>query len=83
MGIGGCQTGLNSLSGRIYPPAIRSTGAGWALGLGRAGAIAGPLIGGALLALGFRARDIFVVVVIPVFTVTLLMAILGRLRRNG
>jgi AAHS family 4-hydroxybenzoate transporter-like MFS transporter len=83
MGIGGCQTGLNSLSGRIYPPAIRSTGAGWALGLGRAGAIAGPLIGGALLALGFRARDIFVVVVIPVFTVTLLMATLGRLRRNG
>jgi AAHS family 4-hydroxybenzoate transporter-like MFS transporter len=83
IGIGGCQTGLNSLSGRIYPPAIRSTGAGWALGLGRAGAIAGPLIGGALLALGFRGRDIFVVAAIPVFAVTVLMAILGRLRRNA
>jgi AAHS family 4-hydroxybenzoate transporter-like MFS transporter len=35
VGIGGCQAGLNSLSGRIYPSTIRSTGAGWALGLGR------------------------------------------------
>jgi MFS family permease len=48
MGIGGCQAGLNSLSGRIYPPAIRSTGAGWALGLGRVGTIGGPLLGGVL-----------------------------------
>jgi hypothetical protein len=28
--IGGCQAGINSLSGSIYPPAIGSTGAGWA-----------------------------------------------------
>ena len=33
IGIDRCQTGLNSLSGRIYPSAIRSTGAGWGLGL--------------------------------------------------
>ena len=83
MGMGSCQGGLNSLSGKIYPPAIRSTGAGWALGLGRVGAIAGPAIGGALLALGFGARGMFIVAAIPVAIVTLLMAILGRLRRNG
>jgi hypothetical protein len=29
---GGCQAGINSLSGLVYPSAIRSTGAGWALG---------------------------------------------------
>jgi AAHS family 4-hydroxybenzoate transporter-like MFS transporter len=83
MGIGGCQAGLNSLSGRIYPPAIRSTGAGWALGLGRVGTIGGPLLGGVLLGLGFRAQGIFVTAAIPVFVVTVLMAILGRLRRSG
>jgi MFS transporter, AAHS family, 4-hydroxybenzoate transporter len=82
IGIGGCQTGLNSLSGRIYPTSIRSTGAGWALGLGRVGAIAGPLTDGALLALGFRERDIFVVAAIPIIAVTAPMAILGRLQRN-
>jgi AAHS family benzoate transporter-like MFS transporter len=31
---------------RYYPPANRATGIGWALGVGRFGAIAGPLIGG-------------------------------------
>jgi MFS transporter, AAHS family, 4-hydroxybenzoate transporter len=83
MGMGSCQCGLNSLSGKIYPPAIRSTGAGWALGLGRVGAIAGPAIGGALLALGFAARGMFIVAAIPLAIVALLMAILRRLRRDG
>jgi AAHS family 4-hydroxybenzoate transporter-like MFS transporter len=83
MGMGSCQGGLNSLSGKIYPSAIRSTGAGWALGLGRVGGTAGPAIGGALLALGFGARGMFIVAAIPIAIVTLLMAILGRLRRNG
>jgi MFS transporter, AAHS family, 4-hydroxybenzoate transporter len=82
-GIGaGCQAGINSLSGLAYPPAIRSTGAGWALGAGRVGSIAGPLLGGVLLAFGFRARSIFVAAAIPAFLATLLMAILGQLRRS-
>ncbi len=80
---GGCQSGINSLSGLSYPPAIRSAGAGWALGVGRVGSIAGPLLGGALLALGFRTREIFVAAAIPAFGATILMAILGRLRRSS
>jgi MFS transporter, AAHS family, 4-hydroxybenzoate transporter len=83
VGVGGCQAGLNSLSGRIYPPAIRSTGAGWALGAGRVGTIAGPLLGGVLLALGWRAQGIFIALAIPAFGTTLLMAMLGRLRRSN
>jgi len=83
VGIGGCQAGLNSLSGRIYPPHIRSTGAGWALALGRVGAIVGPLLGGLLLGLGSRPKEIFVVAAVPVFAVTVLMAILARLRRSA
>jgi MFS transporter, AAHS family, 4-hydroxybenzoate transporter len=83
VGIGGCQAGLNALSGQIYPPTIRSTGAGWALGLGRVGAIVGPLLGGVLLVLGLRAQDIFVAAAISASAVALLMAILGRLRRDG
>jgi AAHS family 4-hydroxybenzoate transporter-like MFS transporter len=79
---GGCQSGINSLSGLVYPSAIRSTGAGWALGAGRLGTIAGPLLGGVLLAYGFRAQDIITAAAVPAFGVTLLMAILGRLRRS-
>jgi|HubBroStandDraft_4_1064222.scaffolds.fasta_scaffold01973_9 AAHS family 4-hydroxybenzoate transporter-like MFS transporter len=79
---GGCQGGIIALSSLMYPPAIRSTGAGWALGAGRIGTIAGPLLGGVLLALGIRAQDIFLAASIPAFGVTVLMAILGRLRQR-
>jgi AAHS family 4-hydroxybenzoate transporter-like MFS transporter len=57
---GGCQAGINSLSGLAYPPAIRATGAGWALGAGRIGTITGPLLGGLMLSLGFRPNYMFV-----------------------
>lgn len=79
---GGCQAGINSLSGLAYPPAMRSTGAGWALGAGRVGTITGPLLGGLLLSLGFRPNNMFVTAAIPGFLATLLMAILRRLRRS-
>jgi AAHS family 4-hydroxybenzoate transporter-like MFS transporter len=80
---GGCQGGIIALSSLMYRPAIRSTGAGWALGAGRVGTISGPLLGGVLLALGFRAREIFVLAAIPAFGVALLMMILGRQRQQN
>jgi MFS transporter, AAHS family, 4-hydroxybenzoate transporter len=80
---GGCQAGINSLSGLAYPPSIRSTGAGWALGAGRIGTITGPLLGGLLLSLGFRPNNMFVAAAIPGFLAALLMAVLDRLRRSG
>jgi MFS transporter, AAHS family, benzoate transport protein len=38
--------------GRFYPESNRATGLGWAAGVGRIGAICGPLLGGALLSAG-------------------------------
>ncbi|TDD52674.1 MFS transporter [Kribbella antibiotica] len=38
--------------GRIYPAANRATSLGWTAGVGRLGAIAGPILGGALLSAG-------------------------------
>jgi benzoate transport len=38
--------------GRTYPDAMRATGLGWAAGIGRVGAISGPILGGALLTAG-------------------------------
>jgi MFS transporter, AAHS family, 4-hydroxybenzoate transporter len=82
IGIGGCQHGINSVSGALYPPAIRATGAGWALGLGRIGQIGGPLVGGTLLQLGWPARDIFLAASVPAACVAAGMATLGWLRRQ-
>jgi MFS transporter, AAHS family, 4-hydroxybenzoate transporter len=80
IGIGGCQHGINSLSGRLYPPAIRATGAGWALGAGRIGMIAGPAVGGVLLGLGARGSTIFLAAAVPAFGTTLLMGVLGAVQ---
>ncbi len=41
----GAQAGLNALVAEFYPTAIRSTGVGWALGVGRIGSIVGPVLG--------------------------------------
>jgi len=79
---GGCQAGIIALSALAYPPAIRSTGTGWALGVGRVGTIAGPLLGGLLLGLGVPTQRIFAMASIPAFGATLLMAIFARLRRG-
>lgn len=82
IGIGGCQHGINSVSGALYPPAIRATGAGWALGFGRVGQIGGPLIGGTLLGLGWASRDIFLAASGPAACVAIGMATLGWLRHR-
>ncbi len=54
--IGG-QSFINVLSAVLYPTAVRSTGVGWALGVGRVGAIIGPVVGGMLLAAHFPPRN--------------------------
>ena len=46
----GSQNLANSYVSQYYPSSIRSTGLGWALGIGRIGGIVGPLLGGILLA---------------------------------
>jgi MFS transporter, AAHS family, 4-hydroxybenzoate transporter len=73
----GCQAGIISLSALSYPTAIRSTGAGWALGAGRIGTVAGPLLGGFLMGSGFSVHKTFLIVSIPAFAATLLMGILA------
>jgi MFS transporter, AAHS family, 4-hydroxybenzoate transporter len=45
------QTGINVLGAMIYSTSLRAAGSGWQLGLGRLGAIAGPLLGGIFVGL--------------------------------
>ncbi|HLI86518.1 MAG TPA: aromatic acid/H+ symport family MFS transporter [Bryobacteraceae bacterium] len=62
--IGG-QTCSNSLAAESYPTAIRSTGVGWALGIGRIGSIVGPVVGGVLLSFQWGTREVFLAAAIP------------------
>jgi MFS transporter, AAHS family, 4-hydroxybenzoate transporter len=47
----GIQTGINVVGAMIYPTSLRANGSGWQLGLGRLGAIIGPVVGGFLAGL--------------------------------
>ena len=41
----GIQSGINVVGAMIYPTSLRANGSGWQLGIGRFGAIIGPLLG--------------------------------------
>jgi AAHS family 4-hydroxybenzoate transporter-like MFS transporter len=63
--IGGAQSGLNAFAPGCYPTLARNTGVAWMLGMGRLGSIAGSLVGGALLGLGWRFGAILGLLAIP------------------
>ena len=60
IGFGGA--GAIALAALIYPTAIRSTGVGLGMAMGRAGQMVGPLVAGALLQAGWQAGQIMTVV---------------------
>jgi AAHS family 4-hydroxybenzoate transporter-like MFS transporter len=61
----GGQSGANVLAAEFYPTGIRATGSGWAMGIGRAGSIVGPIVGGVLLSSQLGMRRVFWVAALP------------------
>lgn len=59
------QIFANAYAAQSYPAHARSAGIGWALGIGRIGAIIGPLLGGILLTAGVPLQVNFVAFAIP------------------
>jgi len=72
----GAQGGLNALAAKYYPVTVRSTGVGWALGIGRIGSIVGPIIGGTFLSHGWKTRQmlLFAAVVAVIACVSILLS---------
>ncbi|WP_435355983.1 MFS transporter [Emticicia sp. SJ17W-69] len=64
-GIQGGFVGMYSLAARLYPTEIRATGVGGAVGIGRIGAIVGPLLGGVLIGAGLSMTTNFIVFAVP------------------
>jgi AAHS family 4-hydroxybenzoate transporter-like MFS transporter len=77
-GVVGGQAGLNALASMVYPVAMRSTGLGWALGVGRVGSIVGPTIGGLMLATGLDAKHVYLVCIVPALVGAASVALLPR-----
>lgn len=61
----GSQILLYTFVAQYYPTTVRSTGMGWASGIGRIGAIVGPVLTGALLTMNLPHQMNFLVIAIP------------------
>lgn len=69
----GTQILLYANTAQFYPLAMRSTGLGWASGVGRTGAIVGPLLGGSLLAAALPLKLNFLAFAVPGLVAALAM----------
>jgi len=61
----GAFNGFWPMAASLYPSRIRSTGVGWALGVGRIGAVLGPIVGGVLIGAGVSTEMIFSFYALP------------------
>ena len=61
----GVIASLYALVAAMYPPQVRNTGTGLAIGIGRFGAIAGPYLGGVLIAAGWSRPAYCTALVLP------------------
>jgi AAHS family 4-hydroxybenzoate transporter-like MFS transporter len=75
----GGQIAGNALAAGFYPTAVRATGVGWALGIGRVGSIIGPLVGGALLTMKWSTGSVFMAAAVAALCAAVAAFCLGRL----
>ncbi len=75
--VSGGQKSVIALAALFYPAPVRSTGVGWALGVGRFGGIAGPLLIGLLLGWNFAPKSIFFAAAIPMLLAAASVALMG------
>jgi AAHS family 4-hydroxybenzoate transporter-like MFS transporter len=59
----GIQSGINVIGAMLYPTSLRANGSGWQLGIGRFGAVIGPLVGA--LFVGLPVSQLYVWSALP------------------
>ena len=79
----GTQILLYANTAQFYPLSMRSTGLGWASGVGRTGAIVGPLLGGSLMAAALPLKMNFLIFAAPGLVAALAMGGFILWQRRG
>jgi MFS transporter, AAHS family, 4-hydroxybenzoate transporter len=79
----GTQLGINAAIANFYPAALRATGLGWSLGVGRIGSILGPIAGGIVVAAQWRLSTMLAALAVPalICAVAVLLFSWAKLRR--
>lgn len=79
--IGG-QPAVNALAATYYPTALRSTGVGWSLGIGRVGSIVGPVLAGELIRRNWSNGEIFMAMAVPTVISALMLMLMAMDHRR-
>ena len=79
--VAGGQHGANAHAGQFYPTFMRSTGIGWAMGIGRIGSVLGPLLLGDLLKAHWPLHNILAVFGLIVALSAVLFGVMGWVQR--
>jgi len=67
-------------AGQFYPTAVRSTGIGWALGVGRGGAIVAPILIGVLVGMGLPLKQNFMTIGLPALAAAIAVGLIDHQR---
>jgi len=76
----GTQIVAYAYVGQFYPMAVRSTGIGWASGVGRSGAILAPIVIGMLVAMHLPLQQNFLVIAVPALIAALAVTCIDHRR---
>jgi AAHS family 4-hydroxybenzoate transporter-like MFS transporter len=76
--IGGLN-GINALAVSSYPNSLRTTGIGWALGVGRLGSISAPLLGGIFIGLKWQTDHLFLIAALPALVLLGALLVMSKL----
>jgi AAHS family benzoate transporter-like MFS transporter len=74
----GTQIVTYAYAGQFYPTAIRSTGIGWASGVGRSGAILAPIVIGTLVGMALPLQQNFLAMAIPAVIAALSVSLISH-----
>lgn len=74
------MAGLYAVGPPLYPTVVRATGMGWAIGIGRFGAILSPLASGALSDHGWAPAQLYTLFSVPFAVAAIAMLVLGPAR---
>jgi AAHS family benzoate transporter-like MFS transporter len=76
----GTQIVTYAYAGQFYPMAVRSTGIGWASGVGRSGAILAPIVIGTLVGMALPLEQNFMAIAIPAVIATVAVLLIDHKR---
>lgn len=76
----GTQIVTYAYAGQYYPMAIRSTGIGFASGMGRSGAILAPIVIGSLVGMALPLQQNFLAIAVPAVIAAIAVALINHSR---